>query len=230
MKKRMFVMICILALMLAGCGGGEKEVSGNVTPLETTAPAVADNPVSLGRLEGGVYTNSYIGYGCTLDENWEFYSAEELQELPEMVNEILEGSELAEADGSLDQITDMMAENLTDLTSMNVLYTKVDMQSRIAYSLMTEETVIDSMLEQKDMMISSYAQAGIAVQDMEKVTVTFAGEQRNAVRTSAMIEDVPYYTLQLFDYNLGEYSVTLTLSSYLEDNTDSLLELWYAVE
>lgn len=230
MKKRMFVMICILALMLAGCGGGEKEVSGNVVPLETTAPAVEDSPVSLGRLEGGVYTNAYTGYGCTLDENWEFYSAEELQELPEMVNEILEGSEFADEDGSLDQITDMMAENVTDLTSMNVLYSKVDMQSRIAYALMTEETLIDAMLEQKDMMIESYAQAGFEVLSIEKVTVTFAGEQRNAVRTSTMIEDVPYYTLQLFDYNLGEYSVTLTLSSYLEDNTDSLLELWYSLD
>ena len=41
------------------------------------------------------------------------------------------------------------------------------------------------------------------------------------------MEGVPYYTLQLFDYRLGQYSVTLTLASFVEDNTESLLDLFY---
>lgn len=236
MKKRTALLICILtlALLLAGCGGEEKAVSGSVKPLETTvpettAPVVEENPLSLGRLVGGEYTNEYIGLGCTLDENWEFYAAEELQELPEIVTEALEGSDLVGEDGMPDQITDMMAENLNDLTTMNLLYTKLSMQERLAYAVMTEETLIDITLEQKDDMIAAYAQMGIEVFSIEKDTVTFLGEERCVLRTEASIEGVPYYTLQMFDYNLGQYYTTLTLASYLEDNTDSLLDLWYSL-
>lgn len=231
MKKRTVLLVCILtlALLLAGCGGEEKDVAGNVAPLETTAPAVEDKPLSLGRLDGGVYTNEYVGFGCDLDENWQFYSAEELQELPEIVQDALEGSAIAE-DGMPAQITDMMAENVNDLTSINVLYTKLSMQERIAYAMMTEETIIDLTLEQKDDMIAAYAQMGIETFSIEKDTVTFLGEERCVLRTEAAIEGVPYYTLQLFDFKLGQYYVTTTLASYLEDNTDSLLELWHTVE
>lgn len=237
MKKRSALLVCILALalLLAGCGGEEKTVSGNVTPLETaapetTAPAVEDNPLSLGRLEGGTYTNAYVGYGCTLDENWSFYSAEELQELPDAVQEALEGSAIAGEDGMPDQITDMMAENMTDLTVMNLLYTKLTMQERLAYAMMTEETLVDLTLEQKDAMIEAYTQMGIEVISVEKDIVTFLGEERCAIRTEATMEGIPYYILQLFDHNLGQYYATLTLSSYVEDRTDSMLQLWYKLD
>lgn len=242
MKKRTSLLagILALALVLAGCGG-EKEVGGSVKPLENTVPAETTapvettipeetNPLSLGRLEGGEYINEYVGIGCTLDANWTFYSAEELQELPEIVSEALEGSALAGEDGMPDQITDMMAENLTDLTTMNLLYTKMTMQERVAYALMTEETLIDVTLEQKDDLIAAYAQMGIEVVSIEKDTVTFLGEERCVIRTEATIEGIPYYVLQLFDYNLGQYYTTLTMSSYLEDATDNLLELWYSLD
>jgi len=237
MRKTMALLICILALalLLAGCGGEEKEISGNVTPLETTipettAPVVEDNPLSLGRMEGGTYTNTYVGYGCTLDENWAFFSAEELQELPETVREALEGSAIAGEDGMPEQITDMMAENVTDLTTMNLLYTKISMQERLAQAMMTEETLIDATLAQKDELIAAYAQMGIEVTSVEKDIVTFLGEERCVIRTEAAVEGVPYYILQLFDHNLGQYYTTLTLASYVEDNTDSLLQLWYKLD
>ena len=50
------------------------------------------------------------------------------------------------------------------------------------------------------------------------------------MHTASTIENIPYYTLQLFDYHLGQYSVTLTLASYVEDNTTQLLDLFYEVE
>ena len=78
----------------------------------------------MGRLEGGVYTNSYTGYGCNLDSSWTYYSAEELQDMPEAVKEAMEGSELGDSIDTLNQFTDMMAENVEALTTMNVLYQK----------------------------------------------------------------------------------------------------------
>ena len=81
-----------------------------------------------------------------------------------------------------------------------------------------------------DTLISSYAQAGIMVSTMEKVTVSFLGEQRVALKTVGTLADMDYYILQIMDYKLGSYGVTLTLSSFVEDKTESMLELFYAVE
>lgn len=238
MKKFVRILAALLALLLlAGCGAEPEEVGGQLTPADDSTTPVEATEVSdpekkaaLGRLEGGVYTNGYTGYGCTLDENWTFYSAEELQELPENVAELMEGSELAETGDFLGQITDMMAENANDLTTINVLYQKLSMQDRLVYMALNEEQIIDATLGQMDAMVDAYAQAGIMVDTMEKTTVTFLGEERTALLTSATIEGIPYYTLQLFDYHLGQYSVTLTLASYVENNTAQLLELFYAVD
>ena len=81
-----------------------------------------------------------------------------------------------------------------------------------------------------DAMEAAYASAGILVDDMEVVTVNFLGEERAALHTIAVVQNVPYYTLQFFDFDLGAYSVTLTLASYEEDNTMSLADLFYAVD
>lgn len=238
-KTHNWLLAALLAgtMLLTGCG--EKQVSGNVTPGGTQAAAVpagtvtpteaTEREVSLGRIEGGVYTNAYAGFGCSLDSNWEFYSAEELQELPENVQELFADTELGDAAGELTQLTDMKAENVNDLTTINVLYTKLDAQSRLAYAMMREEEILDAVLEQKDAMISAYAQAGIEVDSIEKVEVDFLGEKHFAIRTSATWDGVPYYTLQVFDYHAGRYGVTTTLASYLEDNTESLLSLFYKV-
>lgn len=229
MYRLLVSLILVMALLLAGCGGKQEEVSGKITPNETEA-AVEENPVSLGRIEGGVYTNAYAGFGCKLDANWVYYGAEELQELPDDVRNQIEGSEMGEAMEGYPQIFDMQAENVNDLTGMNVVYTKVGMQERLAYSMLNEEQEIDAALEQKDMMVDAYAQAGIEVQSMEKVKVTFLGEEHYALYTVAQTQGVAYYMLQINNYDAGAYGVTLTVSSFLEDKTEDVLNLFYKAE
>lgn len=253
MKKKSYLALFLAVLMalsvFTGCDSKEPE-TGTLTPIiedpteaptDTEAPAdvpaetpVTEDPaqsdVSLGRMEGGKYTNSYTGYGCTLDSSWVFYSAEELQELPENTQEMFSESELGEAMANYPQITDMMAENTSALTTINVLYTQIPVKEQLGYAILTEEESIDYALRQKDLMIGSYEQAGILVSSMEKAYVSFLGEDRVAIKTVASINGVPYYILQIQDYQLGPYGVTLTLSSFQEDHTESLLELFYPVD
>lgn len=248
MKKKNFcLLLCLvlaLSLILMGCGSDTGPVSGNVTPGDSTAEPTSggdvqpedsttpedENPLSLGRMEGGVYTNKYAGFACSLDTDWTFYSADELQELPGTVSDMMSGSELGDALEGMQQLLDMMAENVNDLTAINILYQKLSMQERLAYALMDDGEIVDSSLAQEDMLIEAYQQAGIEVISLEKVTVTFLGEERVALKMNATIQGTPYYTLQLFEYHLGEYGVTITLSSYVEDTTESLLELFYKVD
>ena len=258
MKRLISALLALtLVLALAGCAGN-REPGGTITPKtdasqetitapveETTAPAEETTApveetaapieettaptVSLGRMEGGVYTNEYAGFACSLDETWEYYTAEELQDLSDLTQEQLQDSALAEQAGKFDQITDMMAESYENLATINVNYTRLSATERLSFALTSEEALIDTTLQQKDLLMQTYAQAGINATGMEKTQVTFLGEEHFAIHTVADIEGTPYYILQLFRYNLGgQYYVTLTLASFVEDNTASLLDLFYA--
>ena len=236
MRKISFLLaaLMMLSLVLTACGndappsGKLDEIPQSIaTEAPATEPPATEKPVTVGRMEGGVYTNTYAGFGVKLDSNWSFLTAEELQEMPENLDEAL-----AQIDGasSIPQIMDMQAENMTDFTSMNVLYQELNMQQRLVFAALSEEDVVDETLKTQDQIIDAYAVTGIAVEKMEKVSVTFLGEEHWAVKTTATFEGVPYYILQIMDYSLGRYSVTLTVGSFLEDNTESLLDLFYPVE
>ena len=45
----------------------------------------------------------------------------------------------------------------------------------------------------------------------------------------AYTNGVPIYMLQVMDFKLGTYGMNLTATSYLEDNAQSVLDLFYSV-
>ena len=74
----------------------ETEATEPEAPAEFEGTEQDEHPLSLGRLEGGIYTNTYAGFGCELDSSWTFYSAEELQDIPSSVKDAISGSELGD--------------------------------------------------------------------------------------------------------------------------------------
>ncbi len=209
-----------------------QEVSENPgTDDSQDADAENGKTTSLGRVQGGVYVNEYMGVSCSLDSGWEFFTAEELQELPQNVEELFEGTEAEAAMSNLQVITDMSAENVDELTNMNIMYQKMSLQERLAFAGMTNSDVVDAMVtSQKDLLIATYAQAGINVQEMYKKTVTFCGEERDVLYFACDVSGVPYYAIQVFDYSLGDYAVTMTVTSFVEDKTEDLLKLFSKYE
>lgn len=257
MKNRKFSLILALILVLAmltGCGGDapetqapETEVPTTEAPVteapETEAPTTEDpeteptatetpeeNNLALGVVNGNSYTNTYVGIGCDLDSSWTIYPADELQEMPSVVEDMVEGTELEEALAGVTQFTDMYAENVELMANVNVLFQKLELNQRIAYAVMDEKTVLEATLSQKDVMIQAYAQGGIDVKSMEIVEVTFLGETHYALKTVGETQGVAYYCLQVFDFWLGEYSVTITFASFVEDSTETMLEMFYALD
>ena len=236
--KRICAFLLVVAMLLAMAGCSSTPPAGTVTktpnatnaitkPTNPTTPQEPEVTVSLGRLEGGTYENDYAHFGCTLDSSWTYYSAEDLQELSELTQDLLQDSELPQ----LAQITDMKAENVEELCSVNILYTRLSLQDMLVFSTFTEEQIVDGTLEQKDTMIQAYASAGIEDAQLEKVRFQFLGEEHVGIHTSATIEGIPYYITQAFLYNLGgRYYVTVTMASYVEDNTASLLDLFYPIQ
>ena len=218
MKIKRFLAILLAALTLfslTACGQAQEE-------------APAGETVTLGQMQGGTYTNTYAGFACTLPEGWTYMTAEELQELPDEVDELLAGSELGDQAAKLEVIADMKAENEAELTSLNVQYVKHSTALLLAYKAMTEEQIIDSAMKEKDAMIESYKQAGIEASVIEKVKVQFAGQEHYALHTEATIQGVPYYTTQIFVYGKGLFGVTLTAASFMIDKSGDLLGMFTA--
>ena len=96
-----------------------------------------------------------------------------------------------------------------------------------SYALLDEKAILEQVLSQQDLLTESYAAAGIMVSDMELVTIDFLGQERYAIHTTAAMQDVPYFILQIYDYHLGSYGVVTTFASFIEDNTASLPVLFY---
>lgn len=236
MRKLIALLLTLsMAASLMGCSqedaaSGETAgvASGETTASETAVAAQGTVP-SLGTIDGNTYTSTYLELGCTLGEGWVFYSADQLQELPEGIQSQPDSAASWEKLKDDTQIFDMKAESAEDMASVNILLMKASVQERVAYALLSEQEVLDAVLEQKDDMISSYTEAGFTVDSMEAVTVTFLGQERVALRTVASLEGVPYYVLQVFDYSLGQMSMILTASCFMEDNTESLIETFYAL-
>ena len=250
--KKVLCLLLALLLLLAGCGtaepGGRIEApeategkTSTIIPAEqetTEAPVEeteavqeqGDKEVSLGRMEGGTYINEYIGMACTLDSNWSYYTAEELQVLPENTKEMFSDSAIAETLEQYTQITDMMAENVNDFTNIGVQYTQLPMAERVLYAMMSEEELIDTVLDtQRETLIQTMESAGYQINKLEKKTVTFLGETRTALYIESQLQGLNVYQVQLMDYNLGKYAVNITFTSILEDKTDDLLALFYKV-
>ena len=186
--------------------------------------------LSLGKIENGVYTNDYIGIGWKFDSSWSVKGAQDLQELPDTIKDMMSGSQLGEALDGYETIIDMQAENVESLQIINVVYTKLKLSDRLLYATMTAEQIVDSVLAQKDMLIEAYRQVGINVQSIGKKTVTYLGKETWAVYTVSEVSGVPYYMLQVYDYHLGAYGYTLTASSYLEDSTQQVLDMVYPLD
>ena len=195
-----------------------------------TEPAKEESNLSLGRMEGGTYVNEYMGIQCQLNSNWTFFTAKELEQGLEHLDESTKGTKLNEAMADVEVFTDMMAENVADLVTINVVYQKLTMTQILAYTVTSEEEVVNQLLGEEQTMGEYYSAAGITLHSMEKVKVTFLGDEHFALLSTCSIQDVPYYTLQLFNGTLGEYSVTLTLASYVENNTQNLLDLFTAIK
>ena len=167
MKKRIIALTLALLMVLSMTACGEKPAPTEAPTAATTEPTAApteaateasteapteapteatepENSLALGTVENGTYTNTYAGIGCDLDSSWIIYTADQLQELPDMTQQMVEGTELEELMANVTQFTDVFAENVDMLATMNVLFQKLDMSQRLAYAVMDEKAVLDA--------------------------------------------------------------------------------------
>lgn len=229
MKKHlgMILTAAVAALLLGACG------SADTAPESTAAPA-EPIPVILGTLENGTYENEYLGFGAQFPAGWQVDTAENLQDFSESVKEKFKDSddkELGMALAEYPQIMDMKAINPETGDSVNVMYTELSETERVTFLSMDEDQILDSVLDQKNAIMSTYAKAGMTTESMEKVTITFLGQQRQAIRTVCKMKEDSIYMYQIFDYTLGgQHGVVTTFSGVNDETLKESIALFYALD
>lgn len=242
MKKTAYLLFTLMlasALMLTGCKSTQEDAPvapENDPPVQENAVQPSEDeeklePTSLGTLEDNVYTNTYTGFTCEMGGQWAMLGAEDLQDIPDAITEMLKDTEVGADMEAASQIMDLYAQNMENGTTVNLLYTAISAKDRLAFRLMSEEKMLDQLLEDKDSLISSYAATGVEVQSMEKDTVDFLGEEHTVCKTMAKVQGQDACMVQLFNYKLpGRYGITLTVSGRTEEDVEDALSCFSPLE
>ena len=217
MKKLHILLAVLLTMSLLLCGCSDDDMS-----MEEAAEA---NPLSLGVVDENGYENKYMGIAFA-PEGWELAGADELQDALAESAELLEGTELEEKLADADQVMAMQGVSPDGMANVNIIYTKLDTTERLANLVVDDEAVVDEILNQKDTLIESYASAGLEIEDIIKAEFNYCGEQRLGTLSYGSVTGVPCYILQLYERNLGSYTAAITVTSFQEDTTESVYELF----
>lgn len=189
----------------------------------TTQPS---NKSSLGTWNGKTYTNEYAGFKITFDNNWTYLSANELQEMPDTIQGLVDDTTLGQLMTQFTQVMDLnAADNLTG-NSTNVVYQNIPAEQKSLLAGMSDEEVVELQLMSKELLEETYAAMGIEVTTMEKTTVNFLGKTVYALKTTASYSGLDVYMVQLAWYNLGDWSVSLTITTYINDATQEVLNMY----
>lgn len=203
MKKIIAVLTTVaIILCLAGCAG---------TPTKT---------FSRGVVTDGIYENSFVGIGISLNDQWKFLTEEEINQINGVTEEYM--------DIDLEDFTvfnDMQATNLLTGETININIEKL--QPLAAVAAADEETFLSSQmpsvqqgLENMGCTNVSYELVKIKIGDKEHQGATIAGD---------ILETKLYETLVCIKCD-GGYMAYIVTASVGTDTTKDVLNKFYTVE
>ena len=203
--KRAFTLI-LATLMVLGCFCGG-------------AFAEEEDSFGLGDAENNTYWNETMSIGCTLDENWYFYTREEMLELNGMTAEMLDET-LAEAVREAGAMMDMYAMNLVTGATVNVNLERLSLSN----SLLVSETSYIKLSEEG--LCTALEQMGCENVQVETGTMEFLGKEHACARVSAEMTGVQMYET-IVVIKTGRTMIVVTSASFYEDITEEVLSCFF---
>ena len=203
--KRTFTLI-LATLMVLGCFCGG-------------AFAEEEDSFGLGDAENNTYWNETMSIGCTLDENWYFYTREEILELNGMTAEMLDET-LAEAMREAGAMMDMYAMNLVTGATVNVNLERLSLSN----SLLISEASYIKLSEES--LCTVLGQMGCENVQVETGTMEFLGKEHACARVSAEISGVQMYET-IVVIKTGRTMIVVTSASFYEDITEEVLSCFF---
>lgn len=189
------------------------------------AAFAADDSFAAGTTDEHSYWNETLRLGCTLSDEWYFYSDEEILEANGAAADLLK-DDLAEAVRESGQMMDMMALNLETGDNVNVNLERLNLTSSL---MIDEKEYVEISMEQ---LPTAIEQMGMSDVTIEAGTMEFAGEEHACLRISGNLtidgleEPLPLYETLAVIKN-GRTVIIVTACSYWEDTTEDILANFY---
>lgn len=245
MRKYIVLLSLLLALVLTACGSADTAAPdrGTVQPgFDSAIPGevqtgtdgdTADNadndtaddaaePTS-GSVNGGVYTSTFAGVGCALDDSWTFYTDEQIAALNGLLTSQSDSDDLRALLENSDAVYDMYASSTNGLMTMNVVFQNLGL---LGTGLVTAQDYVELSVEQLPDALTAY---GFTDVEAAVTAADFAGQTDcPAIDISAKLGDTTMYE-QLICLKTGSYIYCVTLCSFTENVTADMAALFYGL-
>lgn len=199
------------------------ELATDTSTEETTESSTEETPISLGKSNGTKYESTFIGLGFNLPEGWSFLSEDQMLAMNNLSAELLDSEQLQAAIENATVICDMYAINYTTGHSTNLQLEKLNAVTNILYDA---NTYVDTAIKS---LPSTLETAGYTNINVKKAMVTVAGTKHPGIELSCDYLGITVFQKQAC-IKVGNYMCIITVATSLEDQTDSILSNFYALE
>ena len=181
--------------------------------------AMAEDSFGVGSAQDHSYWNDYLSIGCTLSDEWYFYTDEEIMEnVQATAGELKE--DLAEAVKEAGTMMDMMAVNTETGENVNVNLERLSLANSL---LMSEKSYVETARQQ---LADALEQVGMENVTVETGETEFMGKPHACLTVSGSLEGIGLYET-LVVVKSGRTMIVVTACSYWEDTTPDILASFY---
>ena len=172
----------------------------------------------MGVLEGNTYTNAFIGITVTLGDGWVYADEEQMAAIRGMTADAMNDEELIKLLESNGSVMDMYATEETGST-VNVMLEKLNLLQTVA---VTEQSYVEAAVGQLPAALENMGFENVTVETTELI---FAGESHGGIKVHGQIFGIDFYETMAV-VKRGNYIACVTVASYGEDTTESVLALF----
>ncbi len=220
--KRFLTVLLAMALVMsfASCSKDEGDVTGSVET-STQTSAETDEAFEKGGVSQQTYKNEFIGIGCTLDDDWTFYTDDQIAQLNGIAADAMD-EEVAEMIANATIIYDMFAENTATAENVNINLEKL---TRAKVLMLDIETTFKS---QTPSLKSTYENMGATEFSYTIEKTSFTGKDQVSMKVKAKINGVDMYQTMVA-LKTGQYLTNICATSYQTDTTEEVLGKFFSL-
>ena len=221
--KRLSAILLSLILLFSLTGAGQPVLGGDPEP--TADPGITTEALfSLGTINGDVYENPYIGYGCKL-EGWTYADAEYIATINNLSGSVM-SSDVQEALKKAGNFTEMFATSPDQLSTINIQYQDISS----TYGEVFNSYPLESVLEFAAPSVASIMeQSGYSDVKAETGVVNLGGDDHPGLIISSTYSSIPCYQKEAC-LKTDDYMIFVCVTSFVTDKTDELLSYFYRLE
>lgn len=225
--KKSIIFLLMFAMLFGICGcSNDGDIKGKYKEENISDDTLKENDLeeefSLGEISNNVYESDFIGIGFKLDENWRFYSEEEIMELNNSATDMA-GEEYEELIKNATIVYDMYATDSDQLNNININLEKISNTKLLSLD------IVENFESSAPMIVDIFKNMGCENTNWEITDIVIDGKKLDALYVTAELNDVPMYQL-MFQKKCNGYLACVTISTLFSDTISDLADNFYWIK